>query len=76
MPLAPRINSFRYLRAKIKHLRFAYAAFDERHRYPRMFHWMTAIMGSLQDAFKNKQYASVKRIAILVLFSWHDFLIF
>jgi len=60
--------SFKYLRAKIKHLRFAYAAFDERHRYPRMFHWMTAIMGSLQDAFKNKQYASVNRIAILVRF--------
>lgn len=60
--------SFKYLRAKIKHLRFAYAAFDERHRYPRMFHWMTAIMGNLQDAFKNKQYANLKRIAILVLF--------
>ena len=60
--------SFRYLRAKIKHLRFAYAAFDERHRYPRMFHWMTAIMGSLQDAFKNKQHVSANRIAILVRF--------
>jgi len=60
--------SFRYLRAKIKHLRFAYAAFDERHRYPCMFHWMTAIMGNLQDAFKNNQYTNVKSIAILVLF--------
>jgi len=60
--------SFRYLRAKIKHLRFAYAAFDERHCYPRMFHWKTAIMGSLQDAFKNKQYASANRIAIFVRF--------
>ncbi|CAH1386693.1 conserved hypothetical protein [Candidatus Nitrotoga sp. M5] len=60
--------AFRYLRAKIKHLRFAYAAFDERHRYPRMFHWMTAIMGNLQDAFKNKQHVSANRIAILVRF--------
>ncbi|NOU24885.1 MAG: hypothetical protein HOO90_05055, partial [Methylotenera sp.] len=29
------------MRAKIKHLRFAYVTFDERHRYPTMFHWMT-----------------------------------
>lgn len=60
--------SFKHVRAKIKHLRFAYVVCDERHRYPRMFHWMTAIMGNLQDAFKNEQHANVKRIAILVHF--------
>lgn len=58
--------AFKHLRAKIKHLRFAYSAFDERHRYPRTFHWMTAIMGYLQDAFKNEQHAAVGRSAVLV----------
>lgn len=60
--------AFKYLRAKLKHLRFAFIVCDERHRYPRLFHWMTAIMGNLQDAFKNKQYAQVERIAIPVRF--------
>jgi len=60
--------AFKYLRAKLKHLRFAFVVCDERHRYPRLFHWMTAIMGNLQDAFKNKQYAHVERIAVPVRF--------
>jgi hypothetical protein len=29
--------------------------YDERHRYPKLFQWMTGIMGNLQDAVKNKQ---------------------
>ncbi len=58
--------AFKYVRAKIKHLRFAYVVCDERHRYPRMFHWMTAQMGDLQDAFKNGQYDHANHIAILV----------
>jgi len=60
--------TFRFVRAKNKHLRFAFVVCDERHRYPRLFHWMTAIMGNLQDAFKNKQYAHVERIAVPVRF--------
>ena len=41
------------MRAKIKHLRFAYVSYDERHRYPILFQWMTGVMGNLQDAVKN-----------------------
>ena len=54
------------MRAKIKHLRFAFVMFDERHKYPRIFHWMTAVMGHLQDVLKNAQYSSVKLASLLV----------
>lgn len=56
--------AFKDVRARFKHLRFAYVACDERHRYPRMFHWLTAATGYLQDAFKNEQGAAVGRLAI------------
>ena len=54
------------MRAKIKHLRFAFVMFDDRHRYPRIFHWMTAVMGHLQDVLKNAQHSSVWPAALLV----------
>lgn len=54
------------MRAKIKHLRFACIMFDERHRYPRVFHLMTAVMGHLQDVLKNAQHSSVWPAALLV----------
>ncbi len=54
------------MRAKIKHLRFAYVMFDKRHRYPRVFHLMTAVMGHLQDVLKNAQHSSVWPAALLV----------
>ncbi len=54
------------MRAKIKHLRFAFVMFDKRHRYPRIFHCMTAVMGHLQDVLKNAQHSSVKFAALLV----------
>lgn len=57
---------FKHVRAKIKHLRFAYVNFDEKHRCPVLFQWMTAIMGYLQDAVKNNQNAIMGRAAILV----------
>ncbi len=61
--------AFKHVRAKVKHLRFAYVTFDARHRCPIVFHWMTAVMGYLQDAFKNEQHAAVGRSArVLRLF--------
>jgi hypothetical protein len=54
------------MRAKIKHLRFAYVMFDKSHRYPRVFHLMTAVMGHLQDVLKNAQHSSVWPAALLV----------
>lgn len=58
--------AFKHARAKFKHLRFAYASFGVGHRYPKMFHRLTAVMGYLQDAFKNKQRAATVRFAILL----------
>ena len=57
--------SYYCMRAKIKHLRFAYATYDERHRYPRLFQLMTGIMGNLQDAVKNGQRFSITCSAII-----------
>ena len=54
------------MRAKIKHLRFAFVMFDEKHKYPMIFHWMTAVMGHLQDVLKNAEHSSVKFAALLV----------
>ena len=54
------------MRAKIKHLRFAFIIFDKSHRYPRVFHWMTAVMGHLQDVLKNAEHSSVWPAALLV----------
>jgi hypothetical protein len=58
--------NFKYIRAKFKHLRYAYALFDQRHKYPLNFHLLTAIMGSLQDAFKNEQFATMNRFALVL----------
>lgn len=55
--------AFKHVRAKFKHLRFARAAFDERHRYPSLFNRMTRLMGQLQDAFKHGQDRIVRRKA-------------
>lgn len=54
------------MRAKIKHLRFAHIMFDKSHRYPRVFHLMTAVMGHLQDVLKNAVHSSVWPTALLV----------
>ena len=54
------------MRAKIKHLRFAHIMFDKSHRYPRVFHLMTAVMGHLQDVLKNAAHSSVWPAALLV----------
>lgn len=44
---------FKNIRAKYKQLRATYATCGAAHVYPRTFHWLAAVMGSLQDAFKN-----------------------
>lgn len=60
--LAPELQiQFKDMRAKFKQLRFAFATFDARHRYPRSFHWLIASMGYLQDAIKNDQHDAVQK---------------
>ena len=53
------------MRAKIKHLRFAYALFGKSHRYPIVFNLMAAAMGYLQDVLKSPQRASLKPAVFL-----------
>ncbi len=56
--------TYKHVRAKFKQLRFAFANFDEGHQYPRVFDFMTVLMGRLQDAFKNNQASLVRRYAL------------
>lgn len=58
--------AYKYIRAKFKHLRFALVLYDQRHRSPLLFKWMTALQGHLQDAFRNGQ-AAPARLHALVL---------
>ena len=58
--------AFKYARAKFKQLRFAFANADARHRYPRRLNFITAVMGHLQDDFKNNRRAAVGYRALLV----------
>lgn len=60
--------SFKYVRARFKHLRAAYAAIDERHRPPGAFQTMTAVMGFLQDAFKHNRVAAMSGWAVVLRF--------
>lgn len=46
---------FKDVRARCKHMRFACANFDRRHRYPPLLQGLTVLMGNMQDAFKNHE---------------------
>ncbi len=60
--------AFMQVRAKLKHMRFAYMTFDSRHRYPVKFHRITRKMGRLQDALKNEEGRAVMKIAMRLRF--------
>lgn len=56
--------AFKNMRAKFKHLRFAFMTFDTSHCYPTEFHRIIRKMGNLQDAFKYEQPYEMRRSAI------------
>ena len=58
--------TFKRARARFKHLRFVFATFGDRHRYPILLDSLTSVMGNLQDAFKNNKRGSIRRNAILL----------
>lgn len=58
--------AFKNMRAKFKHLRFAYTTFDASHRYPHEFHRVIVKMGNLQDAFKHDQFHDMRRSAVFL----------
>jgi hypothetical protein len=57
---------FKYVRAKFKHLRYAFTLYSEDDGYPPMFDRMTIVMGHLQDAYRNRQPGAVLRQALLL----------
>jgi hypothetical protein len=58
--------AFKNMRAKFKHLRFAYTTFDANHCYPHEFHRIIVKMGNLQDAFKHDKSSDIRRSAIFL----------
>lgn len=57
---------YKHIRAKYKHLRFALALYGTPHRAPWLFNTMIAIMGHLQDAFRNGRRGAVLGYALLL----------
>lgn len=57
---------YKHIRAKYKHLRFALVLYDARHRVPPLFSLTVAIMGHLQDAFRNGRRSAVIAYALLL----------
>lgn len=57
---------FKHVRAKFKHLRFAFVLYGAHHACPRMFKSVTTSMGLLQDAFRNdRRDATVRQSMVL-----------
>ena len=57
---------FKHIRARYKHIHFACYTLDERHRYPRALHWITGVMGHVQDALKYGTLAEASRYAVIL----------
>lgn len=57
---------YKHIRAKFKQLRFAFANFDKKHKYPFFLNAITVLMGTLQDAFKNRHDNLTRRYVILL----------
>lgn len=63
---------YKKVRAKFKHLCYAYRAFDERHRRPYWLGKMTGILGKLQDGFKNQKLWIAQPRAFLLYHIWNE----
>lgn len=57
---------FKHTRARYKHLRFALVLYGKRHRAPPLFRVTVAVMGNLQDAFRNGRRSAVMGYALLL----------
>lgn len=62
-------SRFKQVRAKFKHLRFAFVLYAADHRCPPMFKAVTTTMGHLQDAFGNGRHSAAARHAALLRLS-------
>lgn len=61
-------RQFKHIRAKFKHLRFAFATFTKQHQYPGKFHVFIALLGYLQDVAKNNDRRKIKLTSTVILF--------
>ena len=59
-------RAFKYIRARYKHLRFAYHTYSQTHQYPTVFHLMTKLMGSIQDALNNSHHTVLNSYLLAV----------
>ncbi len=59
-------TEYKHIRAKYKHLRFALALYGVPHHAPKLFNTTIAIMGHLQDAFRNGRRKAVFGYALLL----------
>ena len=57
---------YKYIRARYKHLRFAFVLYDTRHKPPPLFAATVAVMGHLQDAFRIGNRVGVMRYGVLL----------
>lgn len=55
---------FKQVRARFKHLRFAFFLYDARHRSAPMLSLVTLVLGELQDAFRVRGPREVRRQAL------------
>ncbi|MDI2091454.1 hypothetical protein [Commensalibacter oyaizuii] len=63
---------YKMIRAKFKHLCYAYRAFDSRHQRPFLLGHTTGLLGVIQDGFKNNKNSVVKPNAFLLKLLWNE----
>lgn len=71
LPLDARVR-YKHIRAAYKQLRFALVLYGRRHKAPFLFRSTVAVMGLLQDAFRNRRRLAVQgyALALRLLLSW------
>jgi hypothetical protein len=57
---------YKLIRARYKHLRFALVLYGREHNAPPLFRATVAVMGHLQDAYRNRRIAAVLLYALLL----------
>ncbi|EHD13102.1 hypothetical protein CIN_18390 [Commensalibacter intestini A911] len=63
---------YKMMRAKFKHLCYAYRGFDARHKRPFLLGNITGLLGMIQDGFKNHKSSIVIPNAILLNALWNE----
>lgn len=59
---ASTLDGLKHPRARFKHMQFTVHMCDARHRYPRLLHAVTVLMGEIQDACRHANFARAVRL--------------